>query len=192
MAIPELNNISDSTLLEHFYKERNNKWLGILLERYTVLLYGVCIKYLKEEEESRDAVQQIYLKVISELEKHQVTYFKSWLYQVAKNYCLMQLRGKGKTVVPVSENLYVTDESSNDMISDLRSKEETYLALNEALEELNTEQKQCIKLFYLQKKSYQEIAGETGYTSLQVKSFIQNGKRNLKIKLEKKNQYKNA
>lgn len=192
MSTPELNNISDSTLLERFYKEKNNEWLGVLLQRYTVLLYGVCLKYLKDEEESRDAVQQVYLKVISELGRHHVTYFNSWLYQVAKNYCLMQLRGKGKTLLPVTENLSVAEESSHDRTSDHQSKEETYTALNEALEELNEEQKQCIKLFYLHKKSYQEIANDTGYTPFQVKSYIQNGKRNLKIKLEKKNQYKNV
>ena len=55
-----------------------------------------------------------------------------------------------------------------------------------SLEELNPEQKQCLILFYLEKKSYQEISENTGFSLMQVKSYIQNGKRNLKILLDKK------
>ncbi|MCO5237591.1 MAG: sigma-70 family RNA polymerase sigma factor [Chitinophagaceae bacterium] len=192
MSTSTFNDITDESLLEQFYKEKDNKWLGILLQRYTVLLLGVCMKYLKQEEEARDAVQQIFLKVISELRKYRVTYFKSWLYSVAKNYCLMQLRAKGKTHLPVTEKMIGTEDPQADAIADQQLKEDIFMALKEVLEDLNEEQKQCIKMFYLEKKSYQDIATETGYSPFQVKSYIQNGKRNLRIKLEKKIQYKNA
>ena len=79
----------DKELMELFYKDGDNEWLGILLQRYTMLLFGVCMKYLKNEEEAKDSVQQIFLKVIDELKKYKVEYFKSWLYMVAKNHCLM-------------------------------------------------------------------------------------------------------
>ena len=85
---------SDQQLLENFYRDRNNEWLGILLQRYTLLLLGVCMKYLKNEEDARDSVQQIFLKSITELHKYKVDYFKSWIYMVAKNHCLMKLRDK--------------------------------------------------------------------------------------------------
>jgi len=93
-------------LLERFYADRDNQWLGMLLERYTLLLLGVCMKYLKNEELAKDSVQQIFLKAITELQKYRVEYFKSWIYMVAKNHCLMQLRDKpGKNTVEVKDSI---------------------------------------------------------------------------------------
>lgn len=170
-------------MLINFYQDRNNKWLGILLQRYTLLLFGVCMKYLKDEEEAKDAVQQVFLKAITELHKYKVEYFKSWLYMVAKNHCLMQLRNVEKTPVPINENITVAGEDSPK--EQLIERENTYNRLQEALMLLSPEQQQCVTLFYLEKKSYQQIADNTGFSLMQVKSFIQNGKRNLKMMLEK-------
>jgi RNA polymerase sigma factor (sigma-70 family) len=159
--------------------------LGILLQRYTLLLFGVCMKYLKNESEAKDGVQQIFLKTIGELQKYRVEYFKSWVYMVAKNHCLMQLRNKqGKYTTEISERLNMADtpETGPDPIQ----KEMTLENMNSAIEELNEEQKQCVTLFYLQKQSYQQICDATGFTYMQVKSFIQNGKRNLRILIEEK------
>lgn len=176
--------IPDQELLAHFYSSRNNEWLGILLQRYTLLLLGVCMKYLKNEEEAKDTVQQIFLKVIAELQKYKVDYFKSWLYMIARNQCLMRLRDKhGKTPAELTENLAVQDDSD---IKELAEKDKLLSLMEIALQQLNTEQKTCVTLFYLQKKSYQEITEQTGYTLLQVKSHIQNGKRNLKLLVERK------
>lgn len=186
MIASQSNHITDAQLLELYHKDGNNEWLGVLMQRYTLLLYGVCMKYLKNEEEAKDAVQQIFLKAISELHKYQVTYFKSWLYMVTRNYCLMQLRDKGKNAVPVTEKMIVTNPEDGDGILNHKQKDETLEAMEEALHELNEDQKKCVTFFYLQKRSYTEIAELTGYTPMQVKSYIQNGKRNLKIILEKK------
>jgi RNA polymerase sigma-70 factor (ECF subfamily) len=177
--------ISDQQLLDNFYADKNNDWLGLLLSRYTLLLLGVCMKYLKNEEEAKDGVQQILLKVITELHKYKVDYFKSWLYMVAKNYCLMQLRNKHKRPIEINESSIHSTYDSND-INLLEEKENILNLLSTALEELNEEQKKCIQLFYLQKQSYQQIAAATGYSLLQVKSYIQNGKRNLKQMIEKR------
>ncbi|MDP4264071.1 MAG: sigma-70 family RNA polymerase sigma factor [Bacteroidota bacterium] len=180
------NHISDQELLERFYADHNNEWLGILLERYTLLLLGVCMKYLKNEDDARDSVQQVFLKVIQELHKYRVEYFKSWVYMVAKNHCLMKLRDKnGKIAAEVNENLVSSPLEETDREA-LTQNDHTLELMEEALNELNPEQKQCVTLFYLQKKSYQEITGITGFSMLQVKSYIQNGKRNLKILIEKK------
>lgn len=185
MNSSQFDHITDQQLLEHYNSDRNNQWLGILLQRYTLLLFGVCMKYLKNEEEAKDAVQQIFLKVIAELEKYKVDYFKSWLYMVAKNYCLMQLRDKpGKYKVEVTEKLQIEQEESS-MLEHIE-KDRLMLLMEESMHELNDQQKQCVSLFYLEKRSYAEIAGQTGYNMLQVKSFIQNGKRNLKILIEQK------
>ena len=176
-------NTDDLQLLQYFYNDKNNEWLGILLQRYTLLLLGVCMKYLKNEEEAKDAVQQVFLKVITELHKYKVDYFKSWIYMVAKNHCLMKLRDKGKIPVEINEEIHGTSEDMEEIKKQLE-KDQLFTSMETALQLLNREQQQCITLFYFDKKSYQEITASTGYTMLQVKSFIQNGKRNLKLMLE--------
>ncbi|HQV55517.1 MAG TPA: sigma-70 family RNA polymerase sigma factor [Chitinophagaceae bacterium] len=178
--------ITDQELLEKFYADHKNEWLGILLQRYTLLLLGVSMKYLKNEEQAKDSVQQIFLKVIQELHKYKVEYFKSWLYMVAKNHCLMKLReSNGKSTVEVNDNITnKADEEADRQV--LLQNDHTLDLLELSLKELNPEQQQCVTLFYLQKKSYQEVSDETGFTMLQVKSYIQNGKRNLRILIEKK------
>lgn len=183
MATDRYKHIEDNELLRRFYEDKNNEWLGVLLQRYTMLLLGVCMKYLKNEEEARDAVQQIFLKAITELQKYKVDYFKSWLYMVAKNHCLMKLRNKN-IPVEISERIMATPDETESR-SNHQQKEITLTNMEQALQRLNTEQQQCVKLFYLEKKTYQEISQQTGYNMLQVKSHIQNGKRNLKIMLER-------
>lgn len=177
--------ISDKQLLENFYAGHNNYWLGILLQRYTMLLFGVCMKYLKNEEQAKDAVQQIFLKVITELYKYKVDYFKSWLYMVARNHCLMQLRDKtGRVTKQIDESMPLEAEQIH--AAKHVEKDQLLSHIDASLNDLTPEQKTCVTLFYLQKKSYTEIASITGFTPMQVKSYIQNGKRNLKILVEKK------
>jgi RNA polymerase sigma factor (sigma-70 family) len=180
------DNIADAELLELYYADKNQEWIGILLERYTLLLLGVCMKYLKDENEAKDCVQQIFLKVLTEVGKYKIDFFKSWLYMVAKNHCLMRLRDKGaKGVKELNDNYATATETDR---QELMANEKTYDLLEEALNELGEEQRQCVILFYLKKNSYQQITEKTGYSLMQVKSYIQNGKRNLKILLDKKNE----
>ena len=184
MKANRYDHISDQELLEHYYADNNQEWLGILLQRYTLLLLGVCMKYLKDESEARDCVQQIFLKVLTEVPKYKIEYFKSWLYMVAKNHCLMRLRDKGsKSVKELTDQNMVQQETDG---QELLQNEKTYDLLEVSIQELNQEQKICVEQFYLQKKSYQQIAETTGFNLMQVKSYIQNGKRNLKIILERK------
>jgi len=178
--------ITDQELLEQFYTDHDNEWLGILLQRYTLLLLGVSMKYLKNEEEAKDSVQQIFLKVIQELPKYKVEYFKSWLYMVAKNHCLMKLRDRqGKITTEINDRVTARPGDETDLQA-IVDNDHALELMEHSLKELNAEQQQCVTLFYLQKKSYQEVSDETGYSLLQVKSYIQNGKRNLKILIEKK------
>jgi RNA polymerase sigma-70 factor (ECF subfamily) len=178
--------LTDQQLLEHFYADHNNEWLGILLQRYTLLLLGLCMKYLKNEEQAKDSVQQIFLKVITELQKYKVEYFKSWVYMVAKNHCLMLLRDRqGKIPAELTDRLKIAAEEEQDKQTFLHNDHAMEL-METSLKELNPEQQQCVTLFYLNKKSYQEISDVTGFSMQQVKSYIQNGKRNLRILIEKK------
>jgi RNA polymerase sigma factor (sigma-70 family) len=184
VSFDKYHHITDAELLQRYLRTDDAEWLGILLQRYTLLLLGVCMKYLKNETEARDSVQQIFLKVIQEVKKYKIDYFKSWLYMVAKNHCLTVLRDKkGKIPEDLLSNENTIAQDANNVEPD---NEQSIYYLSEALEGLNVEQKQCVTLFYLQKKSYQEISNLTHYSLLQVKSYIQNGKRNLKLSIEKK------
>ncbi|MFC0772499.1 RNA polymerase sigma factor [Terrimonas alba] len=186
MKAEKYNHITDQELLQKYRADHDNEWLGILLQRYTLLLLGVCMKYLKNEEEAKDSVQQIFLKVIQEVQKYKVDYFKSWLYMVAKNHCLMKLRDKqNKIPAELTEKLMAAPEEETDWQAMIQTDQVMEL-MEESLKELNHEQQECVNLFYLQKKSYQEISDATGFSMLQVKSYIQNGKRNLKLLIEKK------
>ena len=185
MKTSRYENIDDNELLNYYYQSKDQEWIGILLERYTMLLLGVCMKYLKNEEEAKDAVQQIFLKVLTEVSKYKIEYFKSWVYMVAKNHCLMKLRGhQGRYVKELKEEATIEQEETDK--NDLLANEKTYTLLEQSITELNAEQKQCVTLFYLQKNSYQQITEATGFSLMQVKSYIQNGKRNLRMLLEKK------
>ncbi|RZL15423.1 MAG: sigma-70 family RNA polymerase sigma factor [Pedobacter sp.] len=176
--------MGDQELLQRYYQDNDNEWLGVLLQRYTMLLLGVCMKYLKNEEDAKDSVQQVFFKVINDLPKYKVEFFKSWLYMVTKNHCLMKLRDKGKYTSELNDQMMSRPEET-DGIQQATEKEVNLSNMEQALNQLNTEQKVCVTLFYLQKRSYQQIADHTGYSIMQVKSNIQNGKRNLKILMQR-------
>jgi RNA polymerase sigma factor (sigma-70 family) len=178
---------SDATLLDLYKKDKDTKWIGYLFERYTLLVFGVCMKYLKQVNDAKDATQQVFEKAFGEVNKYEVTYFKSWIYSIARNHCLMQLRSKGHQIV-FMESLPEDLEGNSTTMEPFDSKEnhlnEKVENLSAAIQHLNQEQKLCIDLFYLQKLSYREIEEKTGFSFQQVKSYIQNGKRNLRIYLE--------
>jgi RNA polymerase sigma factor (sigma-70 family) len=178
------SNMTDQELLNHYYADGNTRWLGLLLNRYTLLLFGVSMKYLKNEEEAKDAVQFVFLKALTEIPKYKVTWFKSWIYMITRNHCLMLLRNKGLVRSLEDHHQHLKDEDPEK--TTLEEKEMLLSKMDEAVNELNEEQRTCITMFYLKKLSYQEIVERTGYSLLQVKSYIQNGKRNLKIILQKR------
>lgn len=176
--------LSDDDLLLAFRQSGDNEWLGRLLQRYTVLLFGVAMKYLKEEEQAQDAVQQVFLKALTHFPQGEIQNFKGWLYVLMRNHCFQLLRDKTYHVPEESIGHIPAPEhtSQNDYIQ----QEATLDQMNEALHELGEEQRMSVVLFYLQKLSYQQIMERTGFSFAQVKSYIQNGKRNLKLLLLKK------
>ena len=180
--------ISDAALIELFISSGDLEYLGQLYQRYMHLVYGVCLKYLKDREASQDATMQIFEKLIVEIPKREIGNFKPWLYVITKNHCLMQLRsekarqaGKEKMI----DNEIIFMESGHEMnLNNEMVIERDMDALKKCIEQLKDEQKECVKLFYLEEKCYQEIAESTSYELKKVKSYIQNGKRNLKICME--------
>ena len=185
--------LSDEELLDLFQKKLETDYLGELYTRYMHLVYGVCLKHYKNVERAKDAVIEIYEKLQTELPNQQVKNFKSWLYVVTKNYCLMELRkNKSRKIVLTSsdEELTVFMENEVDLhpIDREDNNEETAKALEDCIKRLKTEQRQSIRLFYFENKSYREIADELKAEIKKIKSLIQNGKRNLKICLETKDE----
>lgn len=177
--------LTDEELIADYFSNGQLKVIGELYKRYTHLVFGVCLKYLKNEEKSKDAVMEILESLIEKLKTHKVSNFKSWLYMVAKNHCLMLLRSDS-SYTKLKERIFHNSLSEivelHDQIHPLFKDDQDLLTknLHEALDKLKDEQGDCIKLMYLENKSYKEIADITGYSLNEVKSHIQNGKRNLK------------
>jgi len=172
----------DEQLLNSYRATRDLKLLGMLYERYMPLVYGVALKYLKEEEPAQDAVMGIFEELTQKVHQHDIKQFRSWLYVLSRNYCLMQLRA-GKKLETVGLDEFM--EFAPVLHPDTDNREEAMQALERCLDKLTAAQRQSIKLFYLDEKCYKEVADDTGFTMNEVKSYIQNGKRNLKICLEK-------
>ena len=182
--IPD-NSLTDAELITLYKTNNDLQVLGQLYQRYMDLVYGVCLKYFKESERSKDAVMQLFEELIIKLKKHEVENFKSWLYQVAKNHCLMQLRTpKNVKTIELPVSLMQTEENVH--LNGVLEKEENFQRLEYCLTTLTEDQRKAVQLFYMEGKCYNEIVELMGREWNQVRSFIQNGRRNLKTCMEKK------
>ncbi|HYK77391.1 MAG TPA: sigma-70 family RNA polymerase sigma factor [Daejeonella sp.] len=176
--------IDELSMLREYRRTGDLNVLGKLYGQYMHLVYGLCLKYFKDEEQSKDAVMQIFEQLVSKLRVHEVSNFKSWLYTLARNYCLMALRVSSKhEMLRMDENFMENEAVVHLDIDD--TKERKLNMLENCLEKLPEEQQKTVRLFYLEQKCYKEVSEITGYDLNKVKSYIQNGKRNLKICIEK-------
>ena len=174
----------DAELIRRYKTSTDLDVLGQLYNKYMHLVFGVCINYLKDEEASKDAVMQIFEELIQKLKIHEVQNFKSWLHVLTRNHCLMAIRKNSKNETVSLEDTFV--ENTDFVHLDMDDTKESKLSIMEqCMEKLPQEQKVTVDLFYLQEKCYKEVADITGYDMLKVKSYIQNGKRNLKICIER-------
>jgi RNA polymerase sigma-70 factor, ECF subfamily len=182
--------LSDEELLEEFTKKGDPEVLGELYSGYMHLVYGVCLKYLKNREDSMDAVMQIFEKLMTEIPRHRIENFRSWLHAVTKNYCLMQIRSQKSHEEKLNELIIDTSVfmENNPILHPIDDNDaDMDKALADCIEKLKTEQKECINQFYYENRCYNEIATNMGLDEKKVKSHLQNAKRNLKICLEEKN-----
>jgi RNA polymerase sigma factor (sigma-70 family) len=179
------NSLSDEELVSAYRDGGDKALVGELYVRYSHLVYGVCLNYFRDRELARDAVLQLFEKLFVTLRNTQPENFKNWLGFVARNYCITELR-KMKVKQERNEDYLQGEETEVFQQNDEEplKKEEQLKRLEKAVKDLGDDQRTCIELFYFRDKSYKEIAEITGYTENQVKSHIQNGKRNLKIRLE--------
>ncbi len=183
--LKDLKNSSatDLELVQLYKQDGDIRVLAELYQRYMDLIYAVCLKYLKEQEAAKDAVMAIFEELVSKLLKHEVVHFKGWLYMVAKNYCLMQLRSqKQMHIVHDQDSMQLTE---NLHLNGVFEKEEQLNQLTKCIDSLSPDQKQTVQLFYIQQKCYKEIAVITDSEWNKVRSLIQNARRNLKNCMEK-------
>lgn len=173
------NQLPDADLVKMFQTSGDLEVLAALYQRYMDLTYGVCLKYLPDSETAKDAVMQIFEELVQKLPKHEVENFRSWLYKVAKNFCLMQLR--------TPKNLKTSEFNPDNMqsgeelhLNGITPKEENLQKMERCLETLPQEQRDAVKMFYLEGKCYKDIAALTGIDANRVRSYIQNGRRNLR------------
>jgi len=199
---------TDEQLIQRYQQTGNLADVAELYQRYAAMIFGVCLKYLKDEEDSKDVSRSLFEKLVKVLKNNEVQNFKSWLHVIVRNQCLMHIRSqklKTEKTVPLNNRFSSGTESENDDFQEIFDKnmpsnmenqvfwnpndedllEENLGLLEKAITNLPTEQRNCIDLFYLKEKCYKEISEITGYEVNKVKSYIQNGKRNLKIYLEK-------
>jgi RNA polymerase sigma factor (sigma-70 family) len=175
----------DLELVQQYRRTGDLDVIGKLFERHTEMVYLICQRYLEEEEESRDATMQVFEQLILSLKRHEVTNFKSWLHSLTKNHCLQQLRSR-RMKERANLDIPVAEEQHDGLpLSETSQLELELQALERGITHLPAEQRTCVELFYLQQKSYKEIMELTGCDMNQVKSYIQNGRRNLKIYVEK-------
>jgi RNA polymerase sigma factor (sigma-70 family) len=175
---------TDLQLVTAYRQSADMKILARLYQRYLDLLYGVCLKYLGERETARDAVMEIFEELLQKLLKHEVTHFKGWLYTLARNHCLMQLRSAGRVKVrPFDPELMQTADEWH--LSDKMETEARLDQLSTCIDNLSAEQQTAVRLFYLENKCYKEIETITSLDFNKVRSLIQNGRRNLKICMER-------
>jgi RNA polymerase sigma-70 factor, ECF subfamily len=190
LPVRRLNKKPDEELLRMYRSSSDPEILGELYSRYMHLVYGVCLKYLRNREESMDAVIQIFEKLVIEIPKFKIENFRSWLHVVTKNYCLMLIRSREAIIEKhnawIEDNLlFMENDSELHPIDD----EGTDLGkvLQVCLKKLKKEQRECITQFYYENRCYNEIAGNLNLDEKKVKSHIQNGKRNLKLCIVGKN-----
>jgi RNA polymerase sigma factor (sigma-70 family) len=175
----------DQELIAAYRQSSDLKILARLYQRYLDLLYGVCLKYLGEREAARDAVMEIFEELSQKLLKHEVTHFKGWLYTLARNHCLMQLRSSGRVKIhPFDPEVMQTADEWH--LNDKMEQEVRLDRLSSCIETLAAEQRTAVRLFYLENKCYKEIETITGLEWNKVRSLIQNGRRNLKICMERR------
>jgi RNA polymerase sigma factor (sigma-70 family) len=175
----KLNSEEDAVILAAYKSGGDLKYIAILYNRYAQLTFAVCMKYLKDEEESKDAVSMIFEKLVVDLKRFEVKHFNAWLHRIAHNYCLNYLEKKGRYIKVEPDVNQKEDEDQIEPDYSTITDEQ----LQQAINKLNVYQQQCIKLFYFDRMCYQEVADATGFSLLQVKSYLQNGKRNLKTLL---------
>lgn len=179
----QIRKLSDQDLILEI-KEGNPKAEGELFIRYSPLVLGLCLKYMKNQMLAEDIMMSLFEKLPNKIERSQIGNLKNWLFTVIRNECLMELRKKKLDTTDIQSSLHFYPDHSQSSLALANERENELKALEAAIDQLKDEQKECIQLFYLKNMSYDQVSEATKYELKKVKSYIQNGKRNLKMILE--------
>ncbi|TND07614.1 MAG: RNA polymerase sigma-70 factor, ECF subfamily [Bacteroidetes bacterium] len=183
----KVTGVNDLELVELYQKSHDKYYVGELYQRYSHLVFGLCLGYFNDRETARDAVLQLFEKLFEQLKKHKPDNFKIWLTFVARNHCISEIRKQktrsGRQDEYLKDEQAVSEEEADAWENPVELREAGLQKLETAVQQLGEEQRMCIDLFYFKEKSYKEICDLTGFSDKQVKSYLQNGKRNLKIML---------
>lgn len=183
-----ISKLADEELLQRYSQSGKTEYFGELYNRYIPLLYGVCLKYLRDEAQSQDAVMQLFEDLLPKVSNYEIKVFRTWLYRVAKNHCLQILRKENREItLDYTVNVVESDDFLH-LLGEEDSTEEQLSALHHCLEKLPEYQRVSILRFFMEELSYADIVEQTGYSLNNVKSYIQNGKRNLKICIKNQTQ----
>ncbi|MEN9640258.1 MAG: hypothetical protein RLZZ262_2127 [Bacteroidota bacterium] len=180
----DISKMTDNELLLRYRQDGAPQWVGELYVRYSHLVFGVCLKYLRDKHKSQDATIAIFEKLMTDLRQREVATFQHWLYTVTKNHCMQIFRNESRELTRVDEIGEETDQTREEEWIAMQLREEGLRALERAIERLNIPQRTCVQMFYLQQKSYKQISTTTGYTEGEIKSYLQNGRRNLKSMMQ--------
>ena len=185
MRTTDTSKLTDEELLLQYHATSNSEHFGALYNRYIPLVYGLCLKYLQNADRAEDATMQLFEDLLKKVKSYEIKVFKTWLYSVAKNHCFQLLRKKNREVPLNSDTLVMESDSIMHLFNE--DDNGTRLSvLSKCIEKLPDPQRMSIQKFFMEELSYAEIVDATGYQLKSVKSYIQNGKRNLKICIEKK------
>ena len=178
-------NITDEELLKRYCDSGDLVYFVEAYKRYMPLMYGVALKYLKRPEDAQDAVMQLFEELVVKIKEVEIQSFKAWLYTCIRNNCLMEIRKRSKNLSISLDDSFMEfcDDFHLTVVSESENREES---LRECVESLPEKQRISVKYFFFNELSYKEVEERTGFSLKMVKSFIQNGKRNLKLCLERK------
>jgi RNA polymerase sigma factor (sigma-70 family) len=181
-----MSKLSDEQLVTRYRNDSDMDALAFLFDKYIDLIFGVCMKYFKQAQDSEDGTMAVFEVLVKKLKTHEVHNFKSWLYVLTKHYCLQKLRRRATTLTNDSEDILMqlVDEVHPDDVDLIERREN---GLRECIQKLPAEQRRTVELFYFESKSYVEIADTLSVDKEKVRSFIQNGRRNLRVCMNKKN-----
>lgn len=186
---PHFSKMSEQELICYYKQNKDKNCVGELYKRYTSFVFSICLKYLKNKDRAQETTLEIFELLMDKLLEFEIANFRSWLHTTTKNYCLNLLRKKEYSVsIEDNKNYFSSFIMEEEDVLHPIKKEKQLILLEKCINELKPEQKECINLFYLQNKSYLEVVEISGHPIKKVKSFIQNGKRNLKLLMEKSNE----
>jgi len=183
-----LKDLSDEAVIARFKESGKPAVLGIIYQRYARLVFGLCLKYLKNVCNAEDETMAIFERLLSDLQKHNIQYFRGWLYKYSKNHCLMILRKRSPQMIEFIPEMIRSDMNDTEQGA-LEPSETTIQTLNTLLNKLKPEQQLCIRLYYLKQLSYNDVSTYTGFSLNEIRSHLQNGKRNLRINFNKYEEY---